>query len=49
MSIFKNKNRFLQYALWLDCSNGCEFCCNKKQKDLNKIDSLTDILKRLDD
>ncbi len=49
MSGFKNKNKFLQYALWLDCSNGCQFCCNKKQKDLNKVESLTDILNKLDE
>lgn len=49
MNNLKNKNKFLQYVLWLDCSNYCQFCFYKKQKDLNKIDSLKDILKKLDD
>jgi hypothetical protein len=44
-----NKNRFLQYELWKDCHIGCKFCCNRGQKDLNKIESLNFILNKMDD
>ena len=49
MKKFKNKNRFIQFELWKDCSLGCKFCFNKKQKDVNKIESLQFVLNKLDD
>ena len=49
MEKFKNKNRFIQFELWKDCSLGCKFCFNKKQKDVNKIESLQFVLNKLDD
>lgn len=49
MDIYKNKNKFLQYEMWKDCHLGCKFCCNKGAPDLNKIQSLTFILEKLDD
>ena len=47
--MFKNKNRFIQFELWKDCSLGCKFCFNKKQKDIDKIESLKFIINKLDD
>lgn len=44
---FKNKNKFIQYVLWLNCSVNCDFCFNKKQKDINKIQSLNFILNKI--
>ena len=49
MPITKNKNRFLQYEMWKDCHLGCKFCCNKGQKDLDKVESLTFILDKMND
>lgn len=49
MEVFVNKNRFLQYELWKDCHIGCKFCCNKGAPDLNKIQSLTFVLEKLED
>lgn len=43
------ENRFIQYELWKDCRNGCKFCFNKGQPDLNKINSLNFVLKKLDE
>lgn len=48
MDNFINKNKFLQFQLWKDCNIGCTFCCNKNQKDLNKIQSLNFVLKTID-
>lgn len=42
-------NNFIQYELWKDCSNGCKFCFNKGQKDLDKIESLNFVIDKLDD
>lgn len=42
-------NNFIQYELWKDCKNGCKFCFNKGQPDINKVISLKNILKRIDD
>ena len=36
---------FLQYEIWKDCKNGCKFCTNFKQKDIDKISSLKYIYK----
>lgn len=44
---FKNKNKFIQYQLWLDCSIGCNFCMNLGQKDINKLQSLKYIKNKL--
>ena len=33
-------NNFIQYELWKDCKNGCKFCFNKGQPDLDKLKSL---------
>ena len=41
--------KFIQYALWNDCSIGCKFCYNKGQKDINKIESLNFVLNKLDE
>ena len=49
MPIVKNKNRFLQYEMWKDCHLGCKFCCNKGQKDLDKVESLKFILEKMND
>lgn len=40
---------FIQYELWKDCSNGCKFCYNRGQQDVNKIESLNFIINKLDD
>lgn len=48
MENFKNRNRFIQYELWKDCSLGCKFCFNKKQKDADKIESLLFVIDKLD-
>ena len=49
MQKIENKNKFIQYQLWKDCSLGCKFCCNKGQRDLDKIQSLEFVLRKLDD
>lgn len=33
-------DNFIQYELWKDCKNGCKFCFNKGQPDLDKLKSL---------
>ena len=47
--IVKNENRFIQYELWKECRNGCEFCFNRGQKSLNKIERLKYIIEKLND
>ena len=42
-------NNFIQYELWKDCKNGCKFCFNKGQPDVNKIESLNYVLNLLQD
>jgi hypothetical protein len=42
-------SKFIQYALWVDCTIGCKFCYNKGQKDIDKIESLKFILNKLDE
>ena len=49
MEEYKNQNKFLQYELWKDCHIGCKFCCNKGAPDLDKVESLTFVLEKLDD
>lgn len=39
---------FIQFELWKDCSNGCKFCFNRGQKDVNKIESLKFVLEKMD-
>ena len=39
---------FIQYELWKDCRNGCKFCTNFLQKDVDKKESLEFVLKDLD-
>ena len=46
---YKAPTKFIQYQLWHDCRIGCKFCCNKKQPDLDKIESLQFILNKLND
>lgn len=40
---------FIQYELWKDCTNGCKFCFNKGQKDIDKIESMNFVINKLDD
>lgn len=40
---------FVQFELWKDCSNGCKFCFNKGQKDIDKITSIEFIMDKLND
>ena len=47
--IVKNENRFIQYELWKECRNGCEFCFNRGQKSLDKIERLNYIIEKLHD
>ena len=47
MTIVKNENRFIQYELWKDCHNHCEFCYNRGQPSLNKIDRLNYVIEKL--
>lgn len=47
--IVKNENRFIQYELWKECRNGCEFCFNRGQKSLDKIERLNYIIEKLND
>ena len=47
--MFKNKNKFIQYELWKDCSLGCKFCFNKLQKDTDKAESLQFVIDKLND
>lgn len=49
MNKYKADTTFIQYELWKCCSIGCKFCCNKGQKDINKIDSLNFVLSKLED
>ena len=43
------RNNFIQYELWKDCKNGCKFCFNRGQPQVNKIISLKNTLQRMDD
>lgn len=45
----ESPNRFIQYELWKDCRNGCKFCFNKGQPDVNKIESLNYVMTKLQD
>lgn len=47
--IVKNENKFIQYELWKECRNGCEFCFNRGQKSLDKIERLNYVIKKLND
>lgn len=47
--IVKNENRFIQYELWKECRNGCEFCFNRGQKSLDKIERLKYVIEKLND
>lgn len=49
MEKYISPNKFLQFELWNDCKIGCKFCCNKGQKDINKIKSLNFYLNKLND
>lgn len=49
MEQYKSPNKFIQYELWKACKIGCKFCCNKKQKDIDKVESLLYVLEKLDD
>lgn len=40
---------FVQFELWKDCSNKCKFCYNKGQKDINKLESISYILTKLEE
>lgn len=45
------ENRFIQFELWKDCSQGCPFCCNRGQIPINKTEScqyVMDILNTLE-
>ena len=47
--IVKNENKFIQYELWKECRNGCEFCFNRGQKSLDKIERLNYVIEKLND
>lgn len=40
-------DNFIQYELWKDCKNGCKFCFNKGQPDLDKLESLNFIINKI--
>lgn len=40
---------FIQYELWKDCSNNCEFCFAHHQPPVNKLQSIKQISRLLDD
>ena len=40
--------KFIQFELWKDCSQGCRFCCNKGQKQIDKLNSCLYVLSILD-
>lgn len=42
-------HRFIQFELWKDCHNNCDFCFNKGMIDCDKQWSIKDVLTRLDD
>ena len=42
-------NRFIQYELWKDCRNGCKFCFNKGQPDVDKVQSLLYVTSKLNE
>lgn len=44
-----NKYRFVQFQLWRNCPLTCDFCYNKGIKNTNKIWSLNEIIKKLND
>lgn len=39
--------KFIQFELWKDCNNHCDFCFNKKQNDINKLKSLILVKQKL--
>ena len=49
MTIVKNENKFIQYELWKECRNGCEFCFSRGQKSLDKIERLNFVINKLND
>lgn len=40
-------NNFIQFELWKDCKNGCKFCFNKGQQDVDKLSSLQFVMNKL--
>ena len=40
-------NKFIQFELWKDCSQGCKFCFNKGQVPVNKTESCKYVLENL--
>lgn len=40
--------RVIQYTPWIDCATGCRFCTNRGQPDIDKVQSLIQILNLLD-
>lgn len=40
-------NKFIQFELWKDCSQGCRFCFNKGQIPVNKTESCKYVLENL--
>lgn len=40
-------NKFIQFELWKDCSQGCKFCFNKGQVPVNKTESCKYVLEKL--
>ena len=47
--IVKNENKFIQYELWKACRNGCSFCFNRGQPDVDKVERLKYIIEKLND
>lgn len=47
--IVKNENRFIQYELWKACRNGCTFCFNRGQPDVDKVERLKYVIEKLND
>ena len=45
----ESKQRFIQFELWKDCHNNCNFCFNKGLPDCDKAWSIKEVIKRLDD
>ena len=45
----ESPNRFVQFELWKDCHNNCDFCFNKGLIDCSKEWSLKDVIARLND
>lgn len=49
MQRYKARNKFIQYQLWQDCRNGCKFCSELNQLNVDKKWALNFTLDKLND